>query len=232
MDKNRFKSLMQEYKEIPRSDVTEDLKKYYDKQKQNEKVSMTKHYNKKLVWSSLVLSIMIITVLSITLSLYFTEDKDNDNGINGPDKNEIHYYMSDSLEYETIDSIEIFNAENQCEIKYITTDLIESAFKTIKIKEDGRILGLGIEMTVWSETIDNVKMYCYIGNDRIQNYAFSELVNEVAYNGQTVKYKIDMVNEIDYTHYIEFIEDGICYNIIASCYQEMEIPSLLDQIFI
>lgn len=117
MDKNRFRSLMQEYKEIPRSDVTEDLKKYYDKQKQNEKVSMTKHYNKKLVWSSLVLSIMIITVLSITLSLYFTEDKDNDNGINGPDKNEIHYYMSDSLEYETIDSIEIFNAENQCEIK-------------------------------------------------------------------------------------------------------------------
>jgi len=260
MDKKKVNDLMEEYSRIPRRDPSEDLKKFYARQNTDKKPTKKCYPHKKLIWSGITFVVAIMVAFAVILPIYFSEiikdapNDDNGQIIDGDDQpstddpgdndppddpdpiDEPHYFSDDAILYSTIDSIESFNAQYQCAVKAVT-DVGIQVFKVISDGESGSVLGLQImlvmwdDMTTWSETIDQARIFCYTGNDRIQDPYYYQLALEADYNGMVIHYRVDNENDWDYRYYMEFTQDDILYNIEIDAYEDIGLKALLDEIF-
>ncbi|NCA66483.1 MAG: hypothetical protein EOM87_00305 [Clostridia bacterium] len=228
MDKKKVDNLINEYVDTRKRDADKDLAKFYAKEEVTpHQAKAPRRFNKAML-AGVICIIAVSVFLGIFLPIFLNKPDTQDPDIIDEGA---RYYDDEEIDMFDPTTIEEFNADNNSLVKSVISEVMESSYKIIKIRETSEVVGLKIDLVIWGERIEEVMLLCYIGKIRVTTVKFAILGSETTYNGQTVKYRREMENEYDYSYYIEFESNGVTYNIEASCFEEMDISELLDELF-
>ena len=238
MKKEKINELLNEYRKTFSVDEEKDLKKFNSSERL---IYIPKSINKKLVISG----ITFILVIALFFAVFYPIIIRNTTGdlpspsstsspsaspTNSPNNNEPRYFDTGDLKYRTIDSIDIFNTENNCNVRKISIiEYMGLLIQSMILKEDDTVIGVRQNMSVWNEHIKDIRLKAYINNYDDESLNFHTLPYEVSWDSIDIRYNI-VFDIYIYIYDIQFKQDGIIYKIEVECYDEIDINVLLNEI--
>lgn len=218
MNDKEFDEIMNKYVESTKNDQRYDLQKL-----QAQPSVKSKSWNKKLVFSSLAIILVVGLALAIALPLSINNQQSEENTV--------YYCDGKDIEYSPMDASEI------------TNDYLET-FQPLKINcnmgathqlmvyiPTNQPIGVMSNYAVYDEYFDEIKVY-----NIKQNYIINELENIIStckdsaqWNGIEIKYNIVPQSMAQYSVYqCLFAINDMVYIISADVYYDFEVADFLN----
>jgi hypothetical protein len=185
--KEKTDRILNEYRKILSVDEEKDLKKFNSSERL---IYIPKSINKKLVISG----ITFIMVIALFFAVFYPIIMRNHSSTiptetptanptdtssptvspsESPDDGVPHYFDSGELEYITIDSVDSFNAEYNCNVRTIAiTEYLGSLTRKIIFRENNSVIGIRQSFSIHNEQIREITVCAFINNNYVDNLNF------------------------------------------------------------
>ncbi len=225
MNDKKFDEIMHKYVSSKKQGMDADFSKLNEiKEKRTAKKNKS-----RLIWATVSCFIVIAVTLSVVLPLTLPSKNEDDGG----SLSNIQYFEAQDIELKVVEGKEDITSKYNITASLPTINNQCVGYSIICNRANDYIIGTYIELEVFDEYFDSIKMYIISENNVVYMLAeYDALPYESKWGNNNIKYLIDHDEDWDCNNImLFFVLDGYKYYLDAQYYGDLNVEEVLDLIF-